>query len=260
MLREGSGESIVLLHGVLSSGAIWSRVVPLLATRYETVVPTALGHRGGRSPLQRPVRIADVVDDAEASLEELGLATAHLVGNSMGGWVALELARRGRARSVCALSPAGAWEPGTAGHLRSRRALRATLRMTRLGRPALPLLARSARFRRRALRLNAVHGDRVSASALVALADDALACSVALDLLSTTELLEKLDPVPCPVTIAWAQRDRLLRPSLDGARARELVPGARFLVLEDVGHVPMLDDPELVARTIQEAVSTAASE
>jgi pimeloyl-ACP methyl ester carboxylesterase len=259
MLREGSGESIVLLHGVMNSEAIWSGVVPLLATRYDTIAPTALGHRGGRSPIRRPVRIADVVDDAEASLDELGLKTAHLAGNSMGGWVALELARRGRARSVCALSPAGVWEPGTAAHSRSRRALRATLRLTRLGRPVLPLLADSARFRRRALRLNVVHGDRVSASALVALADDALACGVALDLLSTTELLERLDPTPCPITIAWAQRDRVLPLALDGARARKLVPGARFLVLEDVGHVPMLEDPELVARTLHEAISAAAS-
>ena len=126
MLREGTGESIVLLHGVMNSEAIWSAVVPLLATRYETIVPTALGHRGGRSPTRRPVRIADVVDDAEVSLDALGLKTAHLAGNSMGGWVALELARRGRARSVCALSPAGTWEPGTSAHSRSRRALRAT--------------------------------------------------------------------------------------------------------------------------------------
>ena len=46
---------------------------------------------------------------------------------------------------------------------------------------------------------------------------------------------------------------------MNGARARELVPGARFIVLDDVGHVPMLDDPELVARTILESAGGQAS-
>ena len=49
------------------------------------------------------------MDDLERLLDELGLAKAHLAGNSLGGWAALELARRGRALTVCALSPAGAW-------------------------------------------------------------------------------------------------------------------------------------------------------
>ncbi len=253
MIRTGSGEPLVLLHGVLGSERMWRAVVPLLAPHYEVIAPTALGHRGGAVPRARPVHLRDIVDDAQALLDQLGLARAHLAGNSMGGWVALELARRDRARSVCALSPAGAWEVAAGTHDKSRRDLRATIRRTRLSRPLLAPPARSAAFRRWALRLSAAHGERVAPADVIGLADDLLGCTVGLDLLATDEQLEPLEPAPCPVTLAWGARDRVFPVGVHGARARALVPGARWLVLDDVGHVPMLDDPRRVASVIREA-------
>jgi pimeloyl-ACP methyl ester carboxylesterase len=240
----------VLLHGVLGSGGMWRRVVPLVARHHDTIAPTALGHRGGHEAKVRPASIAHVVDDAERLLDELRLETAHLAGNSMGGWVALELARRGRARTVCAFSPAGCWPDHAVGGGRATRLLRATVRDTRHGRPILPLLVRFARFRRWAMRLNAVHGERLHPAEIVELADDLLGCTVSEDLLSTTESLALLDPAPCPITVAWSEKDRILRLDVDGAHARELVPSARFIVLNDVGHVPMFDAPDIVAQTV----------
>ena len=85
-----------------------------------------------------------LVDDCERQLDELGIDRPHVAGNSLGGWTALELARRGRARSVCAFSPAGTWDPsGNAGR-RSREGLRGTARDARRFRRLLPLLVRSA--------------------------------------------------------------------------------------------------------------------
>jgi pimeloyl-ACP methyl ester carboxylesterase len=72
------------------------------------------------------------------------------------------------------------------------------------------------------------------------------------DVLDTTEYLSPLDPPPCPITIAWGRADRVLPLKTIGARARELVPGARFVEFDDVGHVAMFDDPRLVADTILE--------
>src|ERR1700712_5829571 len=135
MLRQGSGDPVVLLHGVTGSEGMWRRVVPLLAPHHDTVALTALGHRGGR-PGWSGVRIADVVDDAERSLDELGFDRPHLAGNSMGGWVALELARRGRAASVCALSPAGCWDASSDEHRSTRTTLKRVVAMTRAGRRA----------------------------------------------------------------------------------------------------------------------------
>ena len=104
---------LVLLHGTAMSGNAWQDVVPLLSNDHEVFTPTALGHHGG-PPVQRPpATITDVVDAAERYLDEdVDLEQPHLAGNSLGGFVAIELARRGRAATVCAFSPAGFWSAG----------------------------------------------------------------------------------------------------------------------------------------------------
>lgn len=253
-LRAGGGEPLVLLHGLHGSAAHFRRVVPLLSPHHLVVAPTQLGHHGGRPALSRPVRISHVVDDMEACLDELGHDKVHLAGNSMGGWVALELARRGRALSVCALSPAGAWEVSSkepAGGL-----LRRSVSHARLARNLLPLVAGARWVRRYALRDMSVHGERVSARELTGIVTDALGCTVSEDLLSTPESLAPLS-CDCPITLAWSAHDQLFPVHVNGHRARELVPEARFTVLDGVGHVPMFDDPQLVADTILRSTALA---
>ncbi|MET0386849.1 MAG: alpha/beta hydrolase [Polyangiales bacterium] len=253
--REGSGEPLVLLHGITGSRGMWRNVVPLLAAKHDVIVPTALGHRGGTAASIKPARIAHVVDDAERLLDRLGLAQVHLAGNSMGGWVALELARRGRAASVCALSPAGMWEsraPATV------RVLGSLAFLARLSRPVLPLLAHSALFRRIVLRDNAVHGHRVTREELIALTDDVIGCTITSDLLRTPESLPAL-AASCPITIAWAEKDRIFPLPSHAELARHRIPGAHYLELRGVGHVPMFDDPQLVADTILASTARAST-
>lgn len=255
-LRTGQGDPLVLLHGVVGGAAMWRRVIPLLADQYDVLAFNALGHLGGTPCTVRPARIEHVVDDTERSLDALGLGRVHLAGNSMGGWVALELARRGRARSVCALSPAGMWEG-----MRQESAttlLRETAARTKLTRGILPLLAKIAPVRRFALRANAVHASEVSGDDLIELADILLGCTVAEDLFATTERLGPL-PNTCPVTIAWSANDHIFPAAHFEARARALVPHAHYLRLENVGHVPMFDDAKLVAATIRASIHGHAS-
>jgi len=97
----------------------------------------------------------------------------------------------------------------------------------------------------------------VSPSEYLALADDVIGCEIADDLLATAsdEQIAPLDSPPCPITLAWAAQDLLFPVDVYGARARELIPAARFIVLDDVGHVPMFDDPRLVAQTILTATA-----
>jgi pimeloyl-ACP methyl ester carboxylesterase len=97
-----------------------------------------------------------------------------------------------------------------------------------------------------------VHGERLTPAELVAMAEDLLACTVREDLLSTDEKLTPLDPPPCPITLAWSERDRVLPLDVNGRHARTLIPGAEWRVLPGVGHVPMIDNPALVAETILE--------
>jgi pimeloyl-ACP methyl ester carboxylesterase len=256
MIREGSGEPVVLLHGVLGSERMWSRIVPLLAPDHDVIVPTALGHVGGRVPQTRPVGVQDMIDDAERTLDELGLDTAHLVGNSMGGWLALELARRGRARSVCALSPGGCWEPGPDVAVRSRVVgrLRRTMVEAKRFRRIMPLGMPLPQVRAYALRGIAAHGERATGAEVIGLTDDMLGCTVADDLFVATDGIAPLDPLPCPVTIAWCAEDRILPMRSAMAGARVVVPQAEFLVIPDVGHVPMTDAPEVVAGLIRKSV------
>jgi pimeloyl-ACP methyl ester carboxylesterase len=252
MLRTGSGEPLVLLHGVTNGERVWHRVVPHLSEHHDVIVPVALAHHGGRKVTKRPVGHVDVVDDAERTLDELGLEAPHLAGNSMGGWVALDLARRGRAKSVCAFSPAGLWDSDEA-RTRVLRFLVRNVRDTRRAQRVLPLLSRSKGFRRWALRKGVAHGERVTRAEFIALVDEALGGECVEDIALLTSELEPLDPPPCPIAIAWAEHDRVFPIAPYLARAEAVVPGAHFLVLEDVGHVPMLDDPKLVAETILEA-------
>ena len=255
MLRLGSGEPVLLFHGVMGSERMWEDVAALLGRDHEVIALTALGHCGGPAPLQRPVRHSHVVDAAERQMDELSLDRAQLVGNSMGGWMALELARRGRAFSVCAISPAGMWPPLSAASRPGAKRLRQGLRMGRLTRPALPVLYRSRGVRQFALRNVAANGASVSRDRALQLTDDMLGCSIVEDILATDQHFAPLDPVPCPVTIAWCKLDRLFPEREFGARAKERLPGARYVVLRNVGHVPMLDDPMLVAAVIRESLA-----
>src|SRR5215212_6315063 len=100
---------MVLLHGFSDTWRTWELVLPALERRHDVLAPTLLGHAGG-PPVGEEPNIERIAEAIERSMDEAGFETAHLVGNSLGGHVALQLAARGRARSVTALAPAGGWE------------------------------------------------------------------------------------------------------------------------------------------------------
>jgi pimeloyl-ACP methyl ester carboxylesterase len=255
--RMASDKSaLVLLHGLtMSSETAWRDVVPLLADHHQVHVPNALGHRGGPSVQQHPVTMNDVVDAAEHYLDERGLDRPHLAGNSMGAFMAIELARRERAATVCALAPPGLWSSGDGLQARSLDSRGRVL--GRLMRPAFPLMFRRASVRRFFLRGMAVHGDRLTPAQAVEIVNDALDGAILDDLSADEWHIAPLDPSPCPITVVWSEKDAVL-PMAEYARALpERLPQATFEVLAGVGHVPMIDDPGLVATTIL-AVTGAA--
>src|SRR5271163_1412747 len=108
--RAGTGTPLLLLHGIGAIWRAWSPVLPFLEPHHEVIVPTLHGHAGG-PPLDSGVApsVQALVDGIEEELDRLGLAKVHIAGNSLGGWIGIELARRGRAQSLVLLSPAGAW-------------------------------------------------------------------------------------------------------------------------------------------------------
>jgi pimeloyl-ACP methyl ester carboxylesterase len=249
--RQGEGTPVVLLHGISMSWRVWKPVLPFLVGRHDVFAPTMAGHRGGPAPSPGSrLGVTALVDTLCDQLDEVGIDTAHLVGNSLGGWVALELARRGRARSVIGLSPAGTW--------RARRDLTRLMWMFRaghmaLGSPRLSRLAHHRAVRGIALGRMIAHPNRIPDDEVVQLLADFEQCALFTALLDGTASLQHLsefDIALCPVTIAWGQKDRLLPYRRYGRPMRETVCGAEFSILPGVGHVPMYDNPRLIARTI----------
>src|SRR5882757_4772389 len=110
-IHLGSGEPVLLLHPFLISQLVWQKVAPQLADtgRYEVFAPTMAGHNGGPRAGTWFLSSSVLADHVERQLDELGWDTAHIVGNSLGGWVTFELEHRGRARTVTGIAPAGGW-------------------------------------------------------------------------------------------------------------------------------------------------------
>ncbi len=113
--RGGSGTPMVCLHGFTDTWRTWELVLPTLERHHDVLAPTLTGHAGGPK-LAGAVDAATLADGVEQAMGDAGLRTAHLVGNSLGGYVALQLAARGRAESVVALAPAGGWARGDASY------------------------------------------------------------------------------------------------------------------------------------------------
>lgn len=262
--RGGTGEPLVLLHGLTGSWRVWRPLLPLLEEHHDVFAPTLPGHAGGaRLPDGFQMSMTAFVDLVEAQLDEAGIDTAHIAGNSLGGWTALELGRRGRARSVVALSPAGAWASPRDRDRVVRMFAVADAVMSRSGHRLLPLMRRP-RFRRMALRSVAERGDRLSAAEATELLQDTLDCAVVKDFLAwvrtEASYLAAEGPAAHPITIAWSASDRTIPFERYGRPMLAAVPGARQLTLPGVGHVPMLDDPQLVARTILATTTAAAAQ
>ena len=231
-----------------------------LVARYEVIAPTLSGHRGGPEyPSGMGLdKVADAGDSLERHLDELGVGTAHVVGNSMGGALALELAKRGRARSVVAFSPGGGWELGGPEPERIARFFARQMRIVRASRKQIPRLMRRPRTRKLAMRDIMRHGEMISPANAVDMSLDPLGCTIVDEVLTSLRAgrghLEDLDKVAAPTLIAWAELDRILPLATCSALLRREIPGAEFRVLPRVGHVPMWDDTRLVVSTITEWV------
>ena len=249
--RRGDGPPLVLMHGIGHRWQAWEPVIDRLAEKRDVIAVDLPGF-GASPPLSPGTRydLGTVVTLLGEFIEELGLDRPHMAGNSLGGLFALESAERGLARSVTALSPAGFFTP------RELRYAATVLRASRLGaglpEPAVRWLARSPR--RRNLMFGMIYGRPDLLSVETLLADAAALRGAA----GFTPALRAGRGVTfqgtiqeVPVTIAWGTRDRLLR-TTQAIRAQQVLPHARFVWLKDCGHVPMGDDPELVAKVLLE--------
>jgi pimeloyl-ACP methyl ester carboxylesterase len=274
--RSGTGAPLVLLHGLGASRRSWDPVLPALAARFDVIAVDLPGF-GESAPRPGPGEVAPAVLAQHVAdlLDELGVSSPHVVGNSLGGWVALELASRRPVASLTLLSPAGLWPKNTP--LYDRISLRAS---RWLARHTTGLLCRLVAFRLgRALVLGQTHGHPMRLSTEYARAavtelgrcpgfEAALAGTAKRHFVATAPIgtasigtapagSARIGTVPvgigtmpitAPVTVAFGSRDVLL---LRGSRQLgQLPPQTRTEALPGCGHLPMADDPAAVAAVI----------
>lgn len=256
--RGGTGSPLVLLHGVGGNWRAWTPVLPHLESHHEVFAPTLLGH-GGAVPFDAGVApsIDALADGVEEALDAAGVGRAHVVGNSLGGWLALELARRGRALSVVVFSPAGAWR--SQWRVDSLAAgMRLSVGMIARGAPRADAIARSRSLRWLIMAGQVAYPMRVDPELLAA---DIRAAGVAPWVQPLLRALptRRLDPLPAdrdyPIRAVWGRADRVLPFRQFGEPMVEMLPGAEVLRPNGLGHIPMSDDPALVARLIREVTA-----
>jgi pimeloyl-ACP methyl ester carboxylesterase len=258
--RRGSGEPIVLLHGIGHHWQAWEPVLTILAASHEVIALDLPGF-GASPPLPAGVgyELESVVPLLASAFRALEVERPHLVGNSLGGLLALELGLRDEGRSVTALSPAGFWVPT------ERRYAYAVLKGMRAGAKALPeglvrTLARSAAGRAALTGSIYARPGRRSPEAVIAetrALRDATGYGPTLKAGRGPQAVFDRDIPGIPVTIGWGERDRLLL-RRQGVRAKRTIPGARLVSFPGCGHVPMNDDAALVARVIHDTVTAPA--
>ncbi len=254
-IHLGSGEPVLLLHPFMMSQSVWKDVAPRIAGtgRYEVYAPTMPGHNGGVKG-RFFLDTAELADDMERRLDELGWDTAHIVGNSLGGWVAFELERRGRARTLTGIAPAGGWHRWS------------PAKYEIVGKFVLgfPVWAVAKLLGRRAARLPiarqlafvavSAYPDGISDDDLVQIIDDVTHCAAYYQLLVKALLLPglmELAETSAPTHLVVCEKDRVLpNPRFVDHFHKNLREITRYTELDGVGHIPMFEAPQRVADLI----------
>ena len=247
-VRLGSGPPLLLIHGLGGSLVNWEPVMELLAAERDVIAVDMPGF-GSSDPLPAGTRHGGVQMGRaiSAHLDSLGVERPHIAGNSLGAWVALEMAADGNAASICCISPAGLW-----GKALGPRAYDARARAKRL-RSVLLAAVRTRRGRNLLLRTTAARPDLLSpdeAQRWLAAWIDAPSYEDA-NVMMRAEPFSRAAEVDVPVTIAWGAADRLVGPPKPFRMPRQ----TRYLEVAGWGHTPTRDDPEGVTRLLLEASS-----
>ena len=249
--RGGSGEPLVLIHGIGHTWRGWKPMLPELERRFDVLAVDLPGH-GHSEPLPAGTdSTAEALADAvERQMLGAGFDTAHIAGNSLGGWISLELARRGRARTVTAISPAGLQHAREkqwgAGILRGMRWFAENLQTPEAAfrNPvtrcllAGPSVARPWRY----------HPDLLIGATELYVSCTGFPATLPHILDAQPRGLTTLD---VPVLILWGKLDVILLPR-QGRRFERLIPGAELRYIPGAGHTPMTDVPELLSEAIAE--------
>jgi pimeloyl-ACP methyl ester carboxylesterase len=251
--RGGSGPPLVCLHGFTDTWRIWELVLPELERHHEVLALTLPGHAGG-PPLEGELSKALIPDAIERAMDDAGFATAHIAGNSLGGYVALQLAARGRAESVVAFAPAGGWAAGDESFKDLLAFQAAMYGQVKAAAPHAEAILASAEGRRRATQFIATNYAHIPTELLAHQMLGIAGCKGAIPLIehgARDGWSLEAERITCPVRIVWGTDDKLLPWPSTAARFRnDWLPHADWVELEGIGHCPQLDIPLETAQLI----------
>ena len=256
-IRMGSGEPLLLIHGLGSQYQVWGPVMDRLAAEHE-VIGVDLPGFGGSAPFPDGVEpnAGNFADAVTGLLDDVGWERPHVVGNSLGGWTALELARRGRARTVVGIGSAGFSTRKEQAF--STASLGLTHRGAQLMYGAAPKLFASPLRRRLLLGQVFYRADRMTPEAAVEATRnfaDSPGVKPTLEWIARDQFRGG-DEIDVPVTMMWGDHEMLLpRRERQAARAERAIPGTRTVWLRGCGHTPTWDDPPALAQAILDATS-----
>jgi pimeloyl-ACP methyl ester carboxylesterase len=243
----------VCLHGFTGTWRTWELVLPVLERHHDVLAPTLLGHAGG-PPLEGEVSDTLILDATERAMDDAGFETAHIVGNSLGGYIALRLAARGRAESVVALAPAGGWARGDDSYKETARFFATMQEQLKAAAPHVDAIVASPEGRRSAMHFMATNYEHIPAELIAHHIFGVASCKGALPMIEhaiDNGYSLEAEKVTCPVRIVWGTEDRLLPWPSTAARFRsDWLPHADWVELDGIGHCPQLDIPLETAQLI----------
>ena len=242
LLRGGTGEPLLFLHGG-GGGGIWHPFLDKLAQRFDVLAPEHPGYGQSETPPWLDT-IADLAYFYLDVLKSLDLERVHLVGHSIGGWIAAEIGVRSTARlkTLTLVSSAGL-------HLKNVPEIDAFLQNEEQG-------------------LRAVFHDQAVADRVLATPPSPEQADIALKNRFTTakliwqprgynpHLYKWLHRIDVPTLILWGESDRLLPPAY-AEEFHRLIPGSKVTVFPACGHLPNIEKPDVFVETVSRFVAGA---
>ncbi|WP_280233933.1 alpha/beta fold hydrolase [Nocardia cyriacigeorgica] len=262
-LHVGSGDPVLLLHGFMLSPHCWEQVAARLSSHCEVFAPAFTGHWGGPEFNGRTLEFRDFADQIEAQLDELGWRTCHIAGNSLGAWVGFELARRGRARTLTAIAPAGGWNSPSFTQVRVGLKFSSLIPLVQLGKRLGGFPAHNRLIQLAVGLLLSKNVSAVPRRDLAAMITAALHCPAMVPMILGSlraSAMDNVSDLTTPVRLLLAETDRIIPNRVYARRyLRELPESADRILVNGVGHVPMLEAPDRIATLIAEHIYASRS-
>jgi len=265
VLDYGEGSPLIFIHGLSGCWQNWLENIPYFAREHRVIAVDLPGFGQSEMPVE-PISISGYAATIDALMQELGIDSAQVVGNSMGGFIGAELAIGfpPRVERLVLVAAAGL----SSAEIRTERKKGLRHRAENVAFFYLGWLAsrstvvtRRRRLRSALLLLVAAHPDRLPPALTIeqVAGSGKPGFSDALDAICQYQIRDRLEKIGCPTFIVWGDKDRLV-PLRDASVFEELIPDSRKVIYKDTGHILMMERPARFNQDVQAFLREKAGE